>query len=118
MDGSPAATFQNYHYPLLTALLKNDAFREEFLLTYARLLKTTLSAERLTAILNDLAAEIETEIPRQYKQYGAPSVNTWNYQINYIRSFISGREATMIAQLKTAFSLSDDQWDALYARAS
>ena len=118
VDGSAYATFQNYHYPLLTALLKNENFREEFLLTYARLLQTTLSAERLIPILDTLAAEIEQEIPRQYDRFGAPSVNTWTRQVSYMRSFLEGRESTMIAQLKTAFSLTDNEWNDLYKQAS
>lgn len=116
-NGAPYATYQNYYYPLMTALLKNEQFLEEFLSTYARLLQTTLDAERLIPILNNLADEIEAEIPRQYERFYAPSVNKWNQQIEYIRHFLQTREETMIKQLKTTFRVSDEQWDQLYAAA-
>ncbi len=116
-DGTPYATYQNYHYPLMTALLKNADFRKEFLLTYARLLQTTLSAERLLPILDSLTAEIETEIPRQYAEFNAPSTARWNQQVTYILNFIKGRETVMVQQLKSTFSLSDEEWDSLYKAA-
>ncbi|MBR2339037.1 MAG: CotH kinase family protein [Clostridia bacterium] len=113
-NGTAYATYQNYHYPLFTALLKNEEFRTDFLETYARLLQTTLSQERLLPIFNSLADEIESEIPRQYKRFGAPSVARWTQQIRYIRSFIEKREAVITAQLKGTFSLTDEEWDVLY----
>lgn len=116
-DGTPYAEYMNYHYPLMTALLKNDTFRTEFLTTYARLLQTTLDKDRLLPILNDLAAEIEAEIPLQYRAFSKPSVKNWEWNVNYIRKFISGREAVIIDQLKTTFSLTDEQWDTLYEEA-
>lgn len=116
-DGTPYAQYMNYHYPLMTALLKNETFRKEFIQTYARLLQTTLDSERLLPILNALAAEIETEIPLQYEAFSAPSVPRWNQQIRYIRTFIEGREAVMIRQLKTTFGLSDEEWEAVYTTA-
>lgn len=112
--GTAYATYQNYHYPLFTALLKNTEFRQEFLKTYARLLQTTLSKERLLPLLNTLASEIESEIPRQYAKFGAPSVARWTQQIKYIRSFIEKRETVIVAQLKSTFSLTSEEWDAVY----
>ncbi len=116
-DGTPYAEYMNYHYPLMTALLKNEAFRREFIETYARLLQTTLDSERLLPILNSLAAEIEPEIPLQHQAYAAPSVNRWNQQVGYIRRFITGREAVIIRQLKTTFGLSDEEWETIYTSA-
>lgn len=112
-DGTPSAKVQNYHYPLFTALLKNEDFCNEFLATYARLMKTTLATDRLTAVLDKLASEIESEIPRQYARFNAPSPATWKRQIAYIRGFIERRHEVMTAQLKGTFALSDKEWDAL-----
>ncbi len=116
-DGTPKPDLRIYHYPLFTALLKNEQFREEFLLTYARLMQTTLKAERLTVFLDQLATEIEGEIERQHNRFDAPSVNTWNYHIAFMHTFIQNREAVMTKQLKSVFSVSDAEWDDLYKRA-
>ena len=111
--GTGQHTYRNYYDPLMTALLKNEDFSREFLITYKQLMNTLLSPERLLPILNELADEIESEIPRQYARYGAPSVTTWNAQIEYIRDFINTREQQIVDELCAVFSLSDEEWAAL-----
>lgn len=111
--GTGQNTFRNYYYPLLTALLKNEAFRREFLVTYKQMMASTLSAQRLLPILDTLAAEIESEIPRQYARFGAPSVARWNQQIRYMRGFIEKRSDTITRQLCEVFSLTDTDWEEL-----
>ena len=117
-DGTAVAQTQNYHYPLFTALLKNDAFRQDFLETYARLMHTTLDTERLTGILDNLVATIESEIPRQYNRFKAPSPAKWAEEIAYIRRFLARRQETIVSQLKTTFNLSDEEWARLWAQTS
>lgn len=112
-EGSGQNTYRNYYDPLMTALLQNEQFSREFLKIYKELMRGALSSERLLPILEDLAAEIEGEIPRQYARYGAPSPAKWNTQINYIRTFIRGRESVMTRQLRGVFGLSEDEWNAL-----
>lgn len=112
-EGSGQHTYRNYYDPLMTALLKNENFCREFLKIYKNLMETTLSAERLLPILDGLAAEIESEIPRQYARYGAPSVTKWTTQVEYMRTFIRGRKAVMTRQLCEVFALSENDWAAL-----
>ena len=112
-NGSGQHTYRNYYDPLMTALLKNEDFSREFLKTYKQLMDTLLSPERLLPVLNGLADEIESEIPRQHARYGAPSVNTWNAQIAYMRKFINAREQQIVDELCTVFSLSEEEWAAL-----
>lgn len=111
--GTGAHTYRNYYDPLMTALLKNETFRLQFLRTYKTLMETTLSAERLLPILNDLATAIETEIPRQYARYGAPSVTKWNGQIAYMRTFIQGRNETIEHQIQQVFGITAEEWNTL-----
>lgn len=105
--GTGVHTYRNYYDPLMTALLQNQDFRREFIAQYKELMNTLLSPERLLPILDECAAAIETEIPRQYKQYGAPSITKWTTQIEYMRTFIQGREAVITRQLTDVFDLSE-----------
>ena len=112
-EGSGQNTYRNYYDPLMTALLKNETFATAFLKTYKTLMDTVLDADRLLAIVDALANEIRAEIPRQAQKYGAPQPARWEYQVNYIRSFIRGREAVITKQLCTVFGLTTDEWTAL-----
>ncbi len=104
--GTGQNTFQNYYYPLMTALLKNEAFRNEFIDLYVEMMNTDLSAERLLPILDTLSSRIRSEIPRQALRFGAPTTARFEQQITYIRSFLTNRKETMLRQLETTFSVS------------
>lgn len=106
-------TFQNYYYPLFTALLKNEAFEQQFLKTYADMMNTTLDADRLLPILDSMADAIRTEIPRQQNRYGSPSPARFESEVKYIRKFLENRKDTMTRQIKNVFGLTDEEWDAL-----
>ncbi len=112
-NGTGVRTYRNYYDPLMTALLKNEAFCRQFLATYKSLMSTTLSADRLVPILDKLASSIESEIPRQYARYGAPSVTKWTNQVAYIRNFILTRESSITRQLFDVFDLTEEEWNAL-----
>ncbi len=106
-------TFQNYYYPLLTALLKNEAFEQQFLKTYADMMNTTFDPERLLPIVDTMADAIRSEIPRQQNRYGSPSPARFESEVKYIRKFLENRQDTMTRQIKNVFDLTDEEWDAL-----
>ena len=90
----------------MTALLKNEEFRNEFIDLYVKMMDTDLSAERLLPFLDTLSARIRTEIPRQALRFGAPTTARFEQQVAYIRSFLTNRKQTMLRQLETTFSVS------------
>lgn len=103
--GTGKNTYQNYYYPLMTALLQNETFRAEFIEQYVHLMDTTLSAERLLPFLDTLSERIRPEIPRQAARFGAPTTARFEQQISYIRTFITNRKETMLRQLEKTFSV-------------
>ncbi len=111
--GSGQNTFQSYYYPLITALFKNEDFSHAFVKEYKRLMDTTLSSDRLIPILDKLADSIRTEIPRQQARFGAPSSARFEQQVTYMQNFLKNRKTTITRQLKSVFSLSDEEWNAL-----
>ncbi|MBQ9861988.1 MAG: CotH kinase family protein [Clostridia bacterium] len=112
-NGTGQNTFQNYYYPLITALFKNEDFSAQFLSEYKRLMDTTLSADRLVPILDELADAIRSEIPRQLAEFGAPSTARFEQQVNYMRNFLKNRKTVMERQLKGVFDLTDEDWESI-----
>lgn len=109
--GTGQNTFQNYYYPLLTALLQNEEFADGFVREYKRLMNTTLSSDRLIPILDDLADTIRSEIPRQQARFSAPAPARFEQQVTYMRNYLKNRETTITRQLKSVFSISDEEWE-------
>lgn len=66
---------------LFRRLLRNQAFRDEFIQAYAWHLNTTFQPDRLIALLDQMQARIEPEMPRHIArwggQYDEDSSETW-----------------------------------------
>lgn len=99
---------------LMCALKRNPEFKQKFIETYAYHLNTTFSYERTSAILDEMAANIESEIPYQYERWGAPSVNTWQSQINFLHTALEKRVEYSKRDLKAFFNLSNEEMDELF----
>ena len=70
--------------------------------------------ERTTKILREMAAKIESEIPRQHERWGEPSVRSWNNSVNSVEYMLSYRAEICKKQLKNQFNLSDERMKELF----
>ena len=110
------------NFTLFHELCGNDNFRNEFIQRYAERLNHTFKYERVLGIIDSLSALIENEIPRHVQKWGAyidsltidiwgqtpgiPSVSSWNYEIQKLRTFASLRGAYASEYLSSRFGLS------------
>jgi len=108
---SPTSTY--YANPswstfLLRSLLKNAAFRNEFIQRFAAHLNTTFAPERVTVIIDSLKKQIEPEIPRHIKKWPqSTSYNGgWSYHLDVINEFAVKRPDQVRQHLTGKFSLS------------
>ena len=98
-------------------LLKNEDFREKFILRYFHHVKTTFDPDRVNAFMDDLATEMEDEMPRQAERWGSPTVSYWNYNMKTIKNIVAKKPELAKQQIKEAFRLSDKQVEAYYNEA-
>lgn len=90
------------------SLMSNATIKERFIRRYAELLHTVLSTERLIAILDDYAAQIEPEIPAQIARWGGIStVKRWQDNVQRMRNIITEKHFLIKTQLKSSFNISD-----------
>ena len=99
------------------ALLGNKEFREKFILRYFHLVKTSLSPESVNAVMDELAAEIADEMPRQEARWGEPTVSYWQYNMKVIRQMAAEKPEMAKQQMREAFGLSAKQVEAYYKKA-
>jgi len=70
----------------------NDKFREKFINRFMDLLNTHLSYEEASSIVNSIAAELDTAMPRQKARWPfMPNYNDWRSNVNGINSWIAQR---------------------------
>ena len=111
----PAAT---YLYSLINAsrkLYKNQEFRDLYLSTLAYHLKNTFTPSRMNKIVDDLASEIEYEMPYHIERWGSQyynlnSMNRWKNNLQSFKNMITNRYNYVVKNLKSDFSLSDQEY--------
>ncbi len=100
--------------PIHKYLLRNKNYKDAFINRYAELLNTTLTPENMTAILDEMSAQIEPEIDNNAKRWGSPSYSKWKSEKNFLRKVCKGRREVMKKQLKEYFNLSDSRMKKLF----
>lgn len=100
---------------LMCALMRNDAFRAQFLTAYGTHLKTTFEAGRLLALYDKMIAELEGEMPYHIERWGAPaSVQTWKNNCAALRRIISEKPALTRQAVIDTFTCKTSQYAAAY----
>lgn len=101
-------TTHNYSTTLLRNLMKNKQFRNKYVERVAYQLNEVWNKERVMKKYNEILAELDPEINRDFARWGKTRSN-WNKELAELKNYISKREAYMKSQTKSFFNLSDSQ---------
>ncbi|OQA73407.1 MAG: CotH protein [Firmicutes bacterium ADurb.Bin248] len=103
---SPDGTITNMD--IYVGLYRNAAWRERFCKRYVYVVVNQFDPDRLIAVLDELAAEMEPEMARHIARWGTPSsLSRWKSEVESIRNFLRKRPDYALKNLKTTFGLSD-----------
>ncbi len=107
---NPAGTGvrQSIDTTLTVNLLNNEDFREEFIERFAYHLNHTFDPDRVIDRIDELAANIEQEIPRQFERWGG-SVDRWYREIEGLREFARLRPVIVIEHIRQKFQLNEEE---------
>jgi len=84
----------DYHYgqiyAILSAVWKNPDFMDRLLSRYAEVWDTVLSNENIVAMIDSMADEIRSEMPRERAVWGSDTngVDNWERNLDALRSYI------------------------------
>ncbi len=105
---------------LFNALLKNAGWKDAFCRRFAEIMKTVYTPDRVNALIDELAASVDSEIAREREKFngatfmGMPqpqqnlgSYNSFQSNIAYLKEFNEKRPAIIKAQLQQELGLSD-----------
>lgn len=99
----PWATF------LLRSLLRNETFRNDFIIRYRDQLNTAFLPEVTKSVINDIQAELEPELNNHSRRWRAPSSMTyWKSRINDLLDFADKRPEYAVKHMKEFFNLEED----------
>ena len=96
----------------LTAMLKNETFRQLFLERLALHTRETFDSERMNGLLDQILNEVMPDMPSTWKIRGT-KVSKWKGDAEEIRRFIGSgktdRRNQMLKEAKVYFQLSDEE---------
>lgn len=114
---------------LFNALLKNAQWKDAFVRRFAELLRTAFAPERVTALIDGLAATVEPEIRREREKFNQstfmgvkqPRENLGSYdgflaEVEKLRAFAKERPAAIKSQLKSGLGLSDSYMQEVFGQ--
>lgn len=108
---NPKGTGANNMFSTLITrkLLENSEFRQFFLERFAYHLKNTFKAERVVSIIDELAKNIESEIPKNAERWGNPSVESWESHVYNLKYFAERRANFIVSYLKKHLNLTQEE---------
>lgn len=101
-------------------LYKNAEFRDLYLQTFAKHMKTTFKPDRMLKIFNEVKSKYETEMPyhldRWYKEFVSDgklglTMSTWNKNVSTMEKVITNRYTVVKNNLKREFNLTNDEYN-------
>jgi len=110
----PAVTYVYSTINITRRLYRNKEFKDLYLKTLAYHLKNTFNPERMNKIVDELAKEIEPEMPAHIKRWsslGPSSISSWHNNLNNFKQMIKNRYNYVLGNLKREFSLSNDEYN-------
>ena len=107
---NPAGTgaYDMFSTALINALLKNSSFKEEFLRRLAWQMNTIWTEENVRGRINELKGLIQQDMERDFQKWNW-SKSSWESHVNNLIYFQKSRYAQLYNQIKSYFSLTDEQ---------
>ena len=109
---SSAVTYLYSIYEIGRKLYQNSEFKDMYLKTLAYHLENTFKPERMNKIVDELAKEIETEMPYHIVRWLGmhSSMNQWNKGINNFKSKLTKRYNYVTQNIQKEFNLSNAEY--------
>ncbi|MGM9646690.1 MAG: lamin tail domain-containing protein [Eubacteriales bacterium] len=109
----------NFSTAIAVGLFKNEAYKTYFIEKYAEYMHTVFDPDRMIAILDDMVAEIDSEMVRHCKRWSSVlSYTSWQKNITRLHSIIRERWDYSKGDLQETFGLSNEYMAELFPEES
>ncbi|MDL2217314.1 lamin tail domain-containing protein [Christensenellaceae bacterium OttesenSCG-928-M15] len=106
--GVPSQDLSITNMDMFCGLPKSKIFAERFVKRYVYVVENYLNAERLTALLDEMAGALRPEMERHIKRWGAPSsLSKWEDEVKELRGHLEQRPTYALRHVQNYFGVSD-----------
>ena len=118
VEGVPSQDGSLTNMDIYVGLRKNAAWRDYFCERYVYVVLNYFNSERLTAILDEMAAQLRAEWPRHTARWSdAPSLSKWESNVKALRTCLEQRPDYALKYLQKEFGVSDAKMEEYRAKA-
>ncbi len=112
----PAATYLSTAININRKLYQNSEYKDLYLKSVAKYLKTTFKPDRMTKIVDELAKEIENEMKYHINRWGSSygrlsSISQWKNNLNNFKNTLTTRYNKVVNNLRSYFNLSNSEYE-------
>ena len=110
----PAATYLSSSVKIVRKLYQNSEFKDLYLSSVAKYLKTTFKPDRMNKIVDELAKEIEEEMPYHINKWGSSynlTMNSWKNNVKTLKNNLNTRYNRVVNNLRSYFNLSNNEYN-------
>lgn len=93
---------------LTRGLMRNESFRQEFVERFAYHLNNTFEVNRVLERIDELAVNIEGELPRHFARWGG-SMDSWHREVQLLRNFARQRTGHVLRHIQSWFGLTSEE---------
>ena len=113
---APGVTYLYSSVNISRRLYRNSEFKDLYLRTLAYHLKNTFNPTRMNGIVDELAKEIETEMPYHIERWksgypGMTSMDRWRSNLNSFKQMITARYNYVKNNLRYQLNLTNDEYN-------
>lgn len=113
-EGVPSFDKSLTYFEIYIGLKKNKAWREYCVERYVEVVEKYFNSDRATALLDQMAAAIRPEMPRQIARWKKPyNMDEWEDEIKQLRYFVENRPQYALENMRHYFGISQSELDAL-----
>lgn len=99
---------------IAVGLFNNAAYKQYFIETYAQYMHTVFDTERMLTILDEMTAQVDSEMQRHCARWKNLSYDRWQNNVATLRKIVDERWEISANNLRKSFYLSDEQMAKLF----
>ena len=113
--------YYNSSLDIIVKLYKNKEFKDLYLTSLAKYLKTTFKPSRINKIVDQMTKEVEEEMKYHIERWGdkytyvynwdrIPNMSSWKNNLNVLKNNMKKRYNDIVNNLQSGFKLSDAEY--------
>lgn len=115
MDPVGHGVGRSFRTTITSNIVKNPKFRQRMMEIIGQHLKTTFDTERMLKILDELVAEIDSEMPYHYDRWQVHTYDRWKLRVDTVRNIVKEKNEIFRKHVIDGLNMTQAEIDKYFA---